>query len=245
MRWKTLPVLAIAILGLAACGSDDDATSEGADTTAADAPSGNGDQRFPDVIEAEVEAFAIAGHPAHARRATRAFEWFLGANHLGIPVYEVHVTRLAGMSESLRRLGELAGTSRSADLAADALDADIGALEEVGRRICSSGMPVVLRSVGTESSSRVTNGWLSVPNTISVSPIETRSLLYNRVRAVIRLPLTKVPFWLPRSTTRQLSSAGSMRQWFRDARASRSARWLSFPRPTVTGSSRNRAKCWW
>ena len=47
---------------------------------------------------------------------------------LGIPVYEVHVTRLAGMSESLRRLGELAGTSQSANRAADALDAEIGAL---------------------------------------------------------------------------------------------------------------------
>lgn len=48
---------------------------------------------------------------------------------LGIPVYEVHVTRLAGMPESLRRLGELAGTAEAAKTAAGALDAELGALQ--------------------------------------------------------------------------------------------------------------------
>jgi iron complex transport system substrate-binding protein len=47
---------------------------------------------------------------------------------LGIPVYQVHVTRLAGMPGSLRRLGALAGTAAQADRAAAALDADLGAL---------------------------------------------------------------------------------------------------------------------
>ena len=47
---------------------------------------------------------------------------------LGIPVYQVHVTRLAGMPESLRRLGALAGTAAQADRAAAALDAELGAL---------------------------------------------------------------------------------------------------------------------
>jgi iron complex transport system substrate-binding protein len=37
---------------------------------------------------------------------------------LGIPVYEVHVTRLAEMPDSLRRLGTLAGTALTAERAA-------------------------------------------------------------------------------------------------------------------------------
>lgn len=53
---------------------------------------------------------------------------------LGLPVYQVHVTRLAGMPESLRRLGDLAGTAAAANRAADALDAELGALREKYRR---------------------------------------------------------------------------------------------------------------
>lgn len=48
---------------------------------------------------------------------------------LGIPVFEVHVTRLAGMPESLRRLGDLAGTAESARRSAAALDAELAALQ--------------------------------------------------------------------------------------------------------------------
>lgn len=44
---------------------------------------------------------------------------------LGIPVYQVHVTSLAGMPESLRRLGTLTGTAEAADRAAAALDAEL------------------------------------------------------------------------------------------------------------------------
>ena len=40
------------------------------------------------LVEAEVEAFAITGQAVHARRASHAFEWFLGANRLGLPVYD-------------------------------------------------------------------------------------------------------------------------------------------------------------
>jgi iron complex transport system substrate-binding protein len=47
---------------------------------------------------------------------------------LGIPVYQVHVTRLAGMPDSLRRLGDLAGTAAIASRAAGALDAELAAL---------------------------------------------------------------------------------------------------------------------
>src|SRR5689334_2760941 len=44
---------------------------------------------------------------------------------LGVPVYQVHVTSLAGMPKSLRHLGDLAGTADSAARAATALDADL------------------------------------------------------------------------------------------------------------------------
>jgi iron complex transport system substrate-binding protein len=47
---------------------------------------------------------------------------------LGIPVYQVHVTRLAGMAESLRRLGQLAGTEAAANRAADGLDSELAGL---------------------------------------------------------------------------------------------------------------------
>jgi iron complex transport system substrate-binding protein len=47
---------------------------------------------------------------------------------LGIPVYQVHVTRLAGMSASLRRLGALLGTGPAANRSADALDAELAVI---------------------------------------------------------------------------------------------------------------------
>jgi iron complex transport system substrate-binding protein len=48
---------------------------------------------------------------------------------LGIPVYQVHVTRLAQMPESLRRLGALAGTDAAASRKADELAAELAALD--------------------------------------------------------------------------------------------------------------------
>ena len=47
---------------------------------------------------------------------------------LGIPVYQVHVTSLAQMPESLGRLGELAGTATTARAAAAKLGAELDAL---------------------------------------------------------------------------------------------------------------------
>jgi len=48
---------------------------------------------------------------------------------MGIPVYQVHVTRLAGMPDSIRRLGALAGTQSIADREADTLNAALEALD--------------------------------------------------------------------------------------------------------------------
>jgi iron complex transport system substrate-binding protein len=44
---------------------------------------------------------------------------------LGIPVYQVHVTQLGGMPESLRRLGALTDTRKVANQAAASLDAEL------------------------------------------------------------------------------------------------------------------------
>jgi iron complex transport system substrate-binding protein len=49
---------------------------------------------------------------------------------LGIPVYQVHVTRLSGMPESLRRLGVLTATQAVADARASQLEAQLAALGE-------------------------------------------------------------------------------------------------------------------
>ncbi|MBA2516125.1 MAG: glycosyltransferase [Solirubrobacterales bacterium] len=40
------------------------------------------------LVEAQVEAFAASHDDVHARRAVRAFEWFLGRNGLGVAVYD-------------------------------------------------------------------------------------------------------------------------------------------------------------
>jgi iron complex transport system substrate-binding protein len=47
---------------------------------------------------------------------------------LGIPVYQVHVTKLAGMPESVRRLGLLANAAAVADRAANALESELSRL---------------------------------------------------------------------------------------------------------------------
>ena len=54
-------------------------------------PGGGGDEQPLDaaaLVEAEVDALVATGEPTHARRALRAFEWFHGRNHLGVPVYD-------------------------------------------------------------------------------------------------------------------------------------------------------------
>lgn len=40
------------------------------------------------LVEALVDALAATGDRVHGRRAVRAFEWFLGRNRLGVPVYD-------------------------------------------------------------------------------------------------------------------------------------------------------------
>jgi len=54
-------------------------------------PAGTGDEQPLDaaaLVEAEVEAFVVTGDELCARRAVRAFEWFLGRNRLQRSVYD-------------------------------------------------------------------------------------------------------------------------------------------------------------
>lgn len=54
-------------------------------------PDHGGDEQPLDaaaLVEACVEALAATGDRKHGRRAVRAFEWFIGRNHLGVPVYD-------------------------------------------------------------------------------------------------------------------------------------------------------------
>jgi hypothetical protein len=40
------------------------------------------------LVEALIEASAYAGHGEYGHQAVRAFEWFLGRNNHGLPVYD-------------------------------------------------------------------------------------------------------------------------------------------------------------
>ena len=52
---------------------------------------GGGDEQPLDasaMVEAELCAFAVTHDPEHGARAQRAFDWFLGRNRLGLPLYD-------------------------------------------------------------------------------------------------------------------------------------------------------------
>ena len=52
---------------------------------------GGGDEQPLDAsafVEAELAAFAVTQDPVHGARAQRAFEWFLGRNRVGLPLYD-------------------------------------------------------------------------------------------------------------------------------------------------------------
>jgi hypothetical protein len=54
-------------------------------------PPGGGDEQPLDAsafVEAELAAFGCTGDPEHGARARASFEWFLGRNRLGLPLYD-------------------------------------------------------------------------------------------------------------------------------------------------------------
>jgi iron complex transport system substrate-binding protein len=110
---------------------------------------------------------------------------------LGIPVYQVHVTRLAGMPESLRRLGDLAGTREIANRKARELDA---ALDDLGSRYRSRSPIRVLyqiwdRPIYTIGGRHVITDALQLCGAVNIfSDLGTAAPAITREAAVLRDP---------------------------------------------------------
>jgi iron complex transport system substrate-binding protein len=110
---------------------------------------------------------------------------------MGIPVYQVHVTRLAGMPDSIRRLGALAGTQAIADREAEALNA---ALEAMGARFRTRTPIRVLyqiwdRPIYTIGGKHVITDALQLCGAINIfSDLETAAPAVTREAAVLRDP---------------------------------------------------------
>ncbi len=78
---------------------------------------GAGDEQPLDAsafVEAELAAFAVTGDPEHGARAQRAFEWFLGRNRLGRPLYDFAT---GGCSDGLGELDVNANQGAESTLA--------------------------------------------------------------------------------------------------------------------------------
>ena len=88
---------------------------------------GDGDEQPLDasaLVEAELTAFAITGRKEHGVRATRAFEWFLGRNHLQRPLYDFATGGCSdGLGNEALNLNEGAESTLSLHRAAFLLDA--------------------------------------------------------------------------------------------------------------------------
>ena len=88
---------------------------------------GDGDEQPLDaaaLVEAELTAFAITGRKEHGVRATRAFEWFLGRNHLQRPLYDFATGGCSdGLGSEALNLNEGAESTLSLHRAALLLDA--------------------------------------------------------------------------------------------------------------------------
>jgi iron complex transport system substrate-binding protein len=110
---------------------------------------------------------------------------------LGIPVYQVHVTRLAQMPVSLRGLGKLAGTEAVADRKADELDAELAAL---GRKFRNRNPVRVLyqiwdRPIYTIGGKHVITDALTLCGAVNVfADLETAAPAVTREAAVLRNP---------------------------------------------------------
>jgi iron complex transport system substrate-binding protein len=108
-----------------------------------------------------------------------------------IPVYQVHVTRLAGMPDSVRRLGALAGTQAIADREADALNA---ALEALGARYRERTPIRVLyqiwdRPIYTIGGRHVITDALQLCGAVNIfSDLETAAPAVTREAALLRDP---------------------------------------------------------
>jgi iron complex transport system substrate-binding protein len=110
---------------------------------------------------------------------------------MGIPVYQVHVTRLAGMPESVRRLGALAGTEAAAGMRADELATELAALDTRYR----SRMPVRVlyqiwdRPIYTIGGRHVITDALTLCGAVNIfADLPTAAPAVTREAAVLRNP---------------------------------------------------------
>ena len=110
---------------------------------------------------------------------------------LGIPVYQVHVTRLAQMPESLRRLGSLAGTEAAADRKADELAAELAALDARYRNRAPIRVLYQIwdRPIYTIGGRHVISDALGLCGAVNVfADLETAAPAVTREAAVLRNP---------------------------------------------------------
>jgi iron complex transport system substrate-binding protein len=110
---------------------------------------------------------------------------------LGIPVYQVHVTRLAQMPESLRKLGQLAGTEAVANGKADELATELAALDVKFRN--RSPVRVLYqiwdRPIYTIGGKHVITDALQLCGAVNVfADLETAAPAVTREAAVLRNP---------------------------------------------------------
>ena len=110
---------------------------------------------------------------------------------LGIPVYQVHVTRLAQMPESLRRLGSLAGTRTAANRVADELATELAALDKQYRNRAPIRVLYQIwdRPIYTIGGRHVITDALELCGAVNVfADLETAAPAVTREAAVLRNP---------------------------------------------------------
>jgi iron complex transport system substrate-binding protein len=110
---------------------------------------------------------------------------------LGIPVYQVHVTRLAQMPESLRRLGTLAGTEVVANKKADELATELAALDQRYRNRAQVRVLYQIwdRPIYTIGGRHVINDALELCGAVNVfADLTTAAPAVTREAAVLRNP---------------------------------------------------------
>jgi iron complex transport system substrate-binding protein len=110
---------------------------------------------------------------------------------LGIPVYQVHVTRLAQMPESLRRLGALAGSEEVADRKAEELATELAALDARYRNRAPIRVLYQIwdRPIYTIGGRHVINDALTLCGAVNVfAELTTAAPAVTREAAVLRNP---------------------------------------------------------
>ena len=108
---------------------------------------------------------------------------------------------------------------RNDRIAQEHIDVAASSKNEVGteREYCRPAFPCTCnRADGITNSGAVDDSSWLTPSAKRTGPTWIWSPGFRAVRPEIRLPLTAVPRWLPRSSTNQVSPSRRIRQWRRD-----------------------------